>query len=131
MSIVQLAQSDGIIRTDIFSKVSRIVLSHDTNKEYLNPKEIKRIKRADFPEHPDLKRAVLFSIYTELRRADILKLDWKDIYICGEKSYMKIIISKTKIPATLPLSMPAIKLLGKPKESGPVFENLSVSIIHK
>lgn len=131
MSIVQLAQSDGIIRTDIFSKVSRIVWSHDTNKEYLNPKEIKRIKRADFPEHPDLKRAVLFSIYTGLRRADILKLDWKDIYICGEKSYMKIIISKTKIPATLPLSMPAIKLLGKPKGSGPVFENLSVSIIHK
>lgn len=38
MSIVQLAQSDGIIRTDIFSKVSRIVWSHDTNKEYLNPK---------------------------------------------------------------------------------------------
>lgn len=131
MSIVHLAQSDGIIRTDIFSKVSRIRWNHETSKEYLNQKEIERIKKADFPEHPVFKRAVLFSIYTGLRRGDILNLDWKDICICGEKSYMKIIIGKTNIPAILPLSTTAISFLGKPKKSGPVFDGLSISTIHK
>lgn len=44
---------------------------------------------------------------------------------------MKIIISKTQTPVTLPLSSIAIEFLGKPKQSGSVFENLSISIIHK
>lgn len=131
MSIVHLAQSDGIIRTDIFSKISRICWNHETSKEYLNQKEIERIKKADFPEHPVFKRAVLFSIYTGLRCGDILILDWKDICICGEKSYMKIIIGKTKTPAILPLSMTAISFLGKPKKSGPVFEDIDISTIYK
>ena len=131
MSIVLLAQSDGIIRTDIFSRVSRIRWNHDTSKEYLNHKEIKRIKNVDFPEHPTFKRAVLFSIYTGLRRGDILNLDWKDICLCDEKSYMKIIIGKTKTPETLPLSTTAISFLGKPKKSGPVFEDIDISTIYK
>lgn len=131
MSIVHLAQSDGIIRTDIFSKVSRIRWDHETSKKYLNQKEIERIKKADFPEHPVFKRAVLFSIYTGLRRGDILNLDWKDICLCDEKSYMKIIIGKTKTPATLPLSTTAISFLGKPKKSGPIFEDIDISTIYK
>ena len=131
MSVVQLAQKDGIIRDDVYSNVSKIKWNHDTKKEYLDQKEIKRLKKADFPEDPILKRAVLFSIYTGLRRGDILNLDWKDISLRGEKSCMNIIIGKTKKPATLPLSATAIEYLGKPKRSGPVFEGLYISKIHK
>ena len=79
MSIVNLAHQDGIIKTDINTKISRIHWKHDTAKEYLDEKEIRRLERVEFTEYPDVQRACLLSIYTGLRRSDILALDWKSV----------------------------------------------------
>ena len=119
MSIVNLAHQDGIIKTDINTKISRIHWKHDTAKEYLDEKEIRRLERVEFTEYPDIQRACLLSIYTGLQRSDILALDWKSIHINSKKrSYLDIIIHKTQVAVKLPLSPAAIELLGKPKKRG-------------
>ena len=126
MSIVNLAHQDGIIKTDINAKISRIHWKHDTAKEYLDEKEIRRLERVEFTEYPDVQRACLLAIYTGLRRSDILALDWKSVHINSKKrSYLDIIIHKTQAAVKLPLSPAAIELIGKPKKKGLVFPNLS------
>ena len=110
MSIVNLAHQDGIIKTDINTKISRIHWKHDTTKEYLDEKEIRRLERVEFKEYPDIQRACLLSIYTGLRRSDILALDWKSVHINSKKrSYLDIVISKTQVAVELPLS-PSLRL---------------------
>ncbi len=126
MSIVNLAHQDGIIKTDINTKISRIHWKHDTAKEYLDEKEIRRLERVEFTEYPDIQRACLLSIYTGLRRSDILALDWKCVHINSKKrSYLDIVISKTQVAVKLPLSPSAIELLGKPQKRGLVFPDLT------
>ena len=126
MSIVNLAHQDGIIKTDINTKISRIRWRHDTVKEYLDEKEIHRLERVMFTEYPDIQRACLLSIYTGLRRSDILALNWQNVHINSKKkSYINIVIQKTQAAAKLPLSPAAIEILGKPQKRGLVFPNLS------
>ena len=126
MSIVNLAYQDGIIKTDINAKISRIHWKHDTAKEYLDEKEIRRLERVEFTEYPDVQRACLIAIYTGLRQSDILALDWKSVHINSKKrSYLDIIIHKTQAAIKLPLSPAAIELLSKPKKRGLVFPDLT------
>ena len=126
MSIVNLAHQDGIIKTDINTKISRIHWKRDTTKEYLDEKEIRRLERVEFKEYSDIQRACQLSIYTGLRRSDILSLDWKSVHINSKKrSYLDIVISKTQVAVKLPLSPSAIELLGKPQKRGLVFPNLT------
>ena len=126
MSIVNLAHQDGIIKTDINTKISRIRWRHDTVKEYLDEKEIRRLERIKFTEYPDIQKACLLSIYTGLRRNDLLALNWQNVHINSKKkSYINIVIQKTQATAKLPLSPAAIEILGKPQKRGLVFPNLS------
>ena len=126
MSIVNLAHQDGIIKTDINTKISRIHWKHGATKEFLDEKEIRRLERVEFKEYPDIQRACLLSIYTGLRRSDILALDWKSVHINSKKrSYLDIVIGKTQVAVKLPLSPSAIELLGKPQKRGLVFPVIS------
>ena len=105
------------LKTDINAKISRIHWKHDTAKEYLDEKEIRRLERVEFTEYPNIQRACLLSIYTGLRRSDILALDWKSVHINSKKrSYLDIVISKTQVAVKLPLLPAAIELLGKHKK---------------
>lgn len=133
LSIVELAYKDGILQNNIAAEVLRIRWNHDTKKEYLEESEIRMLENVDYSGHIFVKHAALLSIYTGLRRADIIRLQWKNISLRYKNmSTISLTIQKTKTDVTLPLSKSAIKLLRSiKKESYLVFPDLSEYILNK
>ena len=127
LSIVELAYKDGILQNNIAAEVLKIRWNHDTKKEYHEESEIRMLENVDYSENLIVKHAALLSIYTGLRRADIIGLEWKNISLRYKNmSTISLTIQKTKADVTLPLSKSAIKLLRSiKKESHLVFPDLS------
>lgn len=72
----------------------------------------------------------MFSIYTGLRRSDILALRWENIHHDrGRKAYIRFRIKKTGTLIQLPLSLPAIRVLGESKSEGKIFPMITESIL--
>lgn len=130
LGIVHLAYKDNILTKDYASCVKKITWDHDIHKEYLSKEEIKQLASTPYEEIPDVYRAGMFSIYTGLRRSDILALRWDNIYQPrGRKAYLKFCIKKTGVKIQLPLTLAAIRILGTPKSGGKVFPELTESIL--
>ena len=122
LSVVGLAYKDGIIQNNIAVDVKRIHWNHDNKKEYLEENEIQQLENLDYSGNIMIKQAALLSIYTGLRRADIIYLEWKDINLrYKNKSSISLTIHKTKKAISLPLSTSATKLLRSIRKEGPVF----------
>ena len=135
LSIVELAYKDGILQNNIAAEVLRIRWNHDTKKEFLEESEIRMLENVDYSGHIFVKHAALLSIYTGLRRADIIRLQWKNISLRYKNmSTISLTIQKTKNRyVTLPLSKSADKALLRSikKESYLVFPDLSEYILNK
>ena len=130
LGIVHLAYKDNILTKDYASCVKKITWDHDIHKEYLSKEEIKQLASTPYEEIPNVYRAGMFSIYTGLRRSDILALRWDNIYQPrGRKAYLKFCIKKTGVKIQLPLTLAAIRILGTPKSGGKVFPELTESIL--
>ena len=133
LSVVGLAYKDGIIQNNITVDVKRIHWNHDNKKEYLEENEIQQLENLDYSENIMIKQAALLSIYTELRRADIIYLEWKDINLrYKNKSSISLTIHKTKKAISLPLSTSATKLLRSLRKDGShVFPGLTEYMLNK
>ena len=133
LSIVELAYKDGILQNDITADVKRIHWNHDTKKEYLEECEIQRLEKVDYSANPMVKQAALLSVYTCLRRADIINLEWKDINLrYKNKSSICLTIRKTKTVVSLPLSTSATRLLRTIRQDSPrVFPGLTEYMLNK
>ena len=130
LSIVHFAYKDNILSEDYAAMVEKIKWNHDIPKEYLSSAEIKQLASTLYDENPDVYRAEMFSIYTGLRRGDILALRWENIhYDRGRRAYLRFRIRKTGTQIQLPLSLPAIRVLGAPKSEGKVFPMITESIL--
>ena len=80
---------------DYTTCVEKIKWNHDIPKEYLSSTEIKQLASTPYADNPDVYRAGMFSIYTGLRRSDILALRWENIHHeRGRKAY----ISQQELP---------------------------------
>lgn len=79
------------------------------------------------------KQAALLSVYTGLRRADIINLEWKDINLrYKNKSSVCLTIRKTKTVISLPLSTSATRLLRTISRNSPrVFPGLTEFMLNK
>ncbi len=91
---------------------------------YLTIDEVKRLAETEC-DYPKIKNAFLFSCLTGLRRSDILKLTWGEVYQQGE--YTRIIFKQKKTGGLeyLDLSPQAAELMGergKPDEC--IFQDL-------
>lgn len=72
-----------------------------------------------YDDNPDVYWTGMFSIYTGLRRSDILALRWENIHHDrGRKAYIRSRIKKTGTLIQLPLSLPAVRVLGESKSEG-------------
>ena len=130
LSIVKLAYDDHYLLQDISKSVTTIAWNHNIYKEYLDDKEINRLMQTPFPRYPEMRRACLFSIYTGLRRIDVLNLQWENVHIhCKSKAFMHLTIQKTKTAVRLPLCAKAVEILGEPQKKGKVFPGVTPSII--
>ena len=130
LSIVHFAYRDNILSKDYTTCVEKIKWNHDIPKEYLSSAEIKQLASTPYDDNPDVNRAGMFSIYTGLRRSDILALRWENIHHDrGRKAYIRFRIKKTSTWIQLPLSLPAIRVLGESKSEGKIFPMITESIL--
>ena len=130
LNIVKLAFKDNIIPDDYTKDVRPIKWNHDINKDYLTVEEIQLLEHMKYDKHPQLPQACLFSIYTGLRRSDILDLKWEHFVRRGNHVYIEKYIAKTGMFARLPLSKDALRIIGKRKKEGTVFTELTISILN-
>lgn len=132
LSVVHLAYKDNILSEDYAIMIEKIPWDHDIHKEYLSKAEIKQLASTPYEENPEVYKAGLFSIYTGLRRSDILALRWNNIHQArGRKAYLRICIKKTGAHIQLQLSLAAVRVLGNPLPEGKVFPMLTESILTK
>jgi len=130
LSVVHLAFKDNILSEDYATMIEKIPWDHDIHKEYLSKAEIKQLASTPYEDNPDVYKAGMFSIYTGLRRSDILALRWDNIHQArGRKAYLRICIKKTGAQIQLPLSLTAVRVLGNPQFEGKVFPLLTESIL--
>ena len=124
------AHKDGILQTDLNSKVSSIK-TEETRREYLTLEELNRLVKTE-SNNPLLKRAALFSALTGLRFSDIQKMVWSELeYVNGQGYFLNFSQKKTKGVEVLPISEQAYTLLGEPKEpQANVFGELKYSAYH-
>ena len=130
LNIVKLAFKDNIIPDDYTKDVRPIKWNHDINKDYLTVEEIQLLEQMKYDKHPQLPQACLFSIYTGLRRSDILDLKWEHFVRRGNHVYIEKKIVKTEMFVRLPLSKDALRIIGKRKKEGTVFTELTISILN-
>lgn len=120
------AYSDGMLTTDLFSKVKPIKQA-ETQKSFLTVEELIRLKETEC-NNPVLKKAALFSALTGLRFSDIQKLTWKEVIIAGDGPGLRFTQQKTGDQEDLPISKQAFDLLGPMGEpDARVFEGLQYS----
>jgi len=132
---IKQAYKDGILQTDLNSKVSTIK-TEETRREYLTLEELNSLVKTDC-NNPLLKRAALFSALTGLRFSDIQKMVWSELeYIKGQGYFLNFSQKKTKGVEVLPISEQAysftkgtINPKDMPKDK-PVFEGLKYSAYH-
>ena len=130
LNIVKLAFKDNLIPDDYAKDVRPIKWNHDINKDYLTVEEIQLLEHMKYDKHPQLPQACLFSIYTGLRRSDILDLKWEHFVRRGNHVYIEKKIVKTEMFVRLPLSRDALRIIGKRKKEGTVFTELTISILN-
>lgn len=126
--MLRVAYSDRLRDFDPILKISGITWDHTIKKERLSDVEIYAIKNVAFRDL-ELKMAVLFAIFTGLRRGDILNIRWENLEKEDDRYYICIMIQKTGHKVRLPLSKEAEKTLGKFKKRGLIFPTLSTSIL--
>ena len=130
LSIVHFAYRDNILSEDYTTCIEKIKWNLDIPKECLSSSEIKQLASTPYENNHDVYRAGLFSIYTGIRRSDILALRWENIHHDrGRKAYIRFRIKKTRTLIQLPLSLPAIRVLGEPKSEGKIFPIITESIL--
>ena len=86
--------------------------AEEGTRMYLTIDEVKRLAETEC-DYPEIKRAFLFSCLTGLRRSDILKLTWSEVYQQGE--YTRIIVKQKKTGGLeyLDISPQAAELMGE------------------
>lgn len=86
--------------------------AEEGTRMYLTIDEVRRLANTEC-DYPNIKKAFLFSCLTGLRRSDIQKLTWGDVYQQGE--YTRIIFKQKKTGGLeyLDLSAQAAALMGE------------------
>ena len=99
-----------IIKSNPFTKISNSdkIRLPESKRSYMTIDEVRAL--IDTPmENEAIKDAYLFSCFCGLRISDIIRLQWKDVFVDGGQSRLSVSMQKTKEPIYLPLSSEALK----------------------
>ncbi len=88
------------------------IKAEEGKRMYLTIEEVRRLAQTEC-HYPSVKRAFLFSCLTGLRRSDIERLKWKDVYAQGDFTRIIFNQKKTKGLEYLDLAPEAVELMGK------------------
>ena len=99
-----------IIKSNPFTKISNSdkIRLPESKRSYMTIDEVRAL--IDTPmENEAIKDAYLFSCFCGLRISDIIRLQWKDVFVDGGQYRLSVSMQKTKEPIYLPLSSEALK----------------------
>lgn len=85
--------------------------AEEATRMYLTLEEVKKLAQTPC-DYPNVKNAFLFSCLTGLRRSDILRLRWSDVYQQGEFTRIIFKQKKTSGQEYLDISAQAVELMG-------------------
>ena len=85
--------------------------AEEATRMYLTLEEVKKLAQTPC-DYPNVKNAFLFSCLTGLRRSDILRLRWADVYQQGEFTRIIFKQKKTSGQEYLDISAQAVELMG-------------------
>ncbi|MCM1169722.1 MAG: site-specific integrase [Bacteroides sp.] len=91
-SVFKHAYNDYIIRKNPCSGIEKFK-KEETQRNYLTIDEIRKLSDTEC-DHPNIKKAFLFSCLTGLRRSDIINLHWGDVHEQG--GFTRIIFRQRK-----------------------------------
>ena len=124
LNIVKLAAKDNII-DDFTPKLNHINWDHEIKKEELTVDEIQELIKTPYAPLPSLRNAALTSLFTGLRRSDILSLKWEHIIRDENGGYfIDKIQEKTNKRIQIPINEQIWAFLGKPQEEGLIWPDL-------
>ena len=86
--------------------------AEEGTRMYLTIDELRKMENVEC-EYPQIKAAFMFSCLTGLRRSDILKLRWGDVYEQGEFTRIIFRQKKTKEQEYLDITPQAAELMGE------------------
>lgn len=86
--------------------------AEEGTRMYLTLDEVKRLAQTDC-EYPQIKAAFLFSCLTGLRRSDVLRLRWGDVYRQGDFTRIIFKQKKTNGQEYLDITAEAVELMGE------------------
>ncbi len=113
-SLMKEAVGDGILPSNPAARLER-VKRVDTERTYLTLDEVKAMANA--PCQTDvLKRAFLFSCLTGLRKSDVERLTWGDVYVNGEFTRIIFRQKKTKGMEYIDINRQAVQFMGERRE---------------
>lgn len=114
------AVRNDYIKENPFDRISSNdrVYHVESQRDYLEIDELKRLIATDCPTRESVKQAFLFSCYCGLRTSDIRALRWGQIHKDGEQWRVSVIMKKTDTPIYLPLSSQAMRWLPERGNAG-------------
>ncbi|MBQ6964367.1 MAG: tyrosine-type recombinase/integrase [Bacteroidaceae bacterium] len=115
--VVRAAVRAGFLEKDPCRKLSVRTDPHEVRKEILLQDEWRKLIDTPFPDHPALRRAFIFSLYTGLRLCDIRRLRFTNISF--ENKRLQIRQSKVEGHSSrslldVPLADVALQMAGRP-----------------
>ena len=117
------AQEDGIIDSNPIRGIEGFKAEEGT-RMYLTIDEVRRLARTEC-DYPAIKSAFLFSCLTGLRRSDVIRLTWGDVYQQGEFTRIIFKQKKTSGQEYLDITPQAAELMGeRGKPDDPVFPSI-------
>lgn len=90
--------------------------AEEGTRMYLTIDEVKRLAETEC-DYPEIKRAFLFSCLTGLRRSDVLRLTWGDVYQQGDFTRIIFKQKKTNGQEYLDVTEQAAELMGERGEA--------------
>ena len=117
------AAKDGLISSDLYSGIS-VVSKSESVRQYLTIEEVQKLSKTNI--NKPYRRAFMFSCLTGLRKSDIEKLIWGDVY--EQDGFTRIVFRQRKTSSLeyLDISPQAKQLMGeRRKDSERVFYDFS------
>lgn len=123
------------LKENPFHKVSSIdrPKKPESQRNFLQIDEIKKLINADCPGRHQVKEAFLFACYCGLRSSDIHGLTWGDLHEDNGQWRVAVVMEKTDTPLYLPLSEQAMRWLperGDAADSDKIFNLPSQSCVN-
>lgn len=99
-----------IIKSNPFTKISKSekIRLPESKRSYMTIEEVRALIATPM-KNESVKGAYLFSCFCGLRISDIIKLQWKDVFVDRGQYRLSVSMQKTKEPIYLPLSPEALK----------------------